>query len=165
MKANQVLSVEPEAPEPRPFVRASRAALRVVVAALTARGVLMAHSILGRMAADGSPTPGPAFARRVDCGLSSDELTHDLFGAHPRVDEFAGAEGDRRLAFGPAYRRGNQGRTGRFSASHEGLRIVSGNAQTLRYDSALALAGIGFERGVPDAARGLWRIARQAGLI
>ncbi len=132
--------------------------------------VLMAHSILGRMAAAGDAEPSSAFDRGVEHGLSSEGLTHDLFGARTLAltgalasDEIGdwlsglliGAEiaGAELLLDGQGIARGR-------------VRIIGGDALTLRYERALTRAGFGVERGPPDAAaRGLWRIATQAGLV
>jgi 2-dehydro-3-deoxygalactonokinase len=130
-------------------------------------GVLMEHSILGRMASASPTAPGPAFARGVECGLASDGLTHDLFGArtlaltgglaaHEVADWLSG------LLIG-AEIRAAQAWLGDLRAP---VRIIGADALTLRYERAMGVAGLPFERGALDAAaRGLWRIAKQAGLV
>ena len=46
------------------------------------------------------------------------------------------------------------------------VRIVGSDALAERYGAALMIAGIAAERGAADAAaRGLWRVAGQAGLL
>ena len=48
-------------------------------------GVLLKHSILGRLAQPAGPEPGPAFALGVTRGLGAGGLCHDLFGARTLV--------------------------------------------------------------------------------
>src|SRR5437667_88612 len=49
-------------------------------------GVLLSHSILGRMSARTAVgTAGAAFLRGVDRGLLSDDITHAIFGARTQV--------------------------------------------------------------------------------
>jgi len=51
-------------------------------------------------------------------------------------------------------------------AGADRVRIIGSDALAARYATALRQAGIDAERGASDtAARGLWRIAGQAGLI
>jgi 2-keto-3-deoxy-galactonokinase len=46
------------------------------------------------------------------------------------------------------------------------VRVVGSAAMIERYSAALAFAGVAAERGGADAAaRGLWLVARRAGLI
>ncbi len=132
--------------------------------------VLMAHSILGRMAGPSPENPGPAFDRGVDRGLASDGLTHDLFGARTLAltNALAPAEvGDwlSGLLIGAEIAAAERwsGRTGGLPGP---LRIVGADSLSARYERALARAGLGHERSPANAAgRGLWRIARQASLI
>ncbi len=134
--------------------------------------VLLAHSILGRLAqspADGTK-PGPAFARGVTRGLGSGGLTHDLFGARTLalVGELAPTEVADWLSGLLIGREIRMARLWAFHAGHDvaRVRVIGGDALVDRYERALAQAGIDTERGAAQAAaRGLWRIARRAGIV
>lgn len=129
--------------------------------------VLMEHSILGSMAERDSPAPGAAFDRGVGRGLASGALTHDMFGA--RTLALTGALGPNEvgdwlsgLLIGAEIRGARRWLEG----SSRPVRIVGGAGLTDRYERALILAGVSSEKGPPDAAAlGLWRIAKQAGLV
>jgi len=129
--------------------------------------VLMEHSILGRMAVAGSATPSPAFESGVDHGFTSEAITHDLFGA--RTLALMGALAPEEISdwlSGLLIGAEINAARGRLGNVRDPVRVIGGDALTLRYERAFACAGLNFERGVPDAAaRGLWRIAKQAGLI
>jgi len=134
--------------------------------------VLLAHSILGRLAvvpAEGTG-PGPAFARGVTRGLGSGGLTHDLFGARTLAlfGELAPADVADWLSGLLIGREIRAARLWAFHAGHDVARVRIVGAETLadRYERALAQAGIESERGIAHAAaRGLWRIARRAGFV
>lgn len=132
-------------------------------------GVLLAHSILGRMS-KGVTTAGAAFLRGVDRGLQSDGVTHAIFGARTLVlagempatdvDDWLsgvliGAEVRAALAWSDDER-----------VQATRVRIIGDDQLTSRYATALAHAGIATDRADRHAAaHGLWRIAGQAGLL
>jgi len=132
--------------------------------------VLLDHSILGRMAERGTAPAADAFARGVARGLEDGSLAHDVFAARtlPLSGELAGADvadwlsglligREIRDALAWAHAVG---------AGADRVRIIGSDALAARYATALRQAGIDAERGASDAAaRGLWRIAGQAGLI
>lgn len=131
--------------------------------------VLVEHSILGRLAAPGSDAE--AFARGVRRSLrSTTALTHDLFSARTLAltDRLApSGVGDylSGLLLGAeiaAARRWLEGM--RVAATR--LTLVGAQALVDKYRAALAIAGIDADIGAEDAAaRGLWRIARHAGML
>lgn len=129
--------------------------------------VLTKHSILGRMAEQASPSPAAAFDRGVNRGLASEAITHDLFGA--RTLALTGSLQAREIGdWLSGLLIGAEIGAARpwLQEQRHPVRIVGGAALTERYERALHLAGIVSERGSADAAaRGLWRIAKQAGLI
>ena len=132
--------------------------------------VLLDHSILGRMAERGTAPAADAFARGVSRGLEDGSLAHDVFAARtlPLSGELAGADVadwlsglliGREIRDALAWARAN-------GAGADRVRIIGSDALAARYATALRQAGIDAERGASDAAaRGLWRIAGQAGLI
>jgi 2-dehydro-3-deoxygalactonokinase len=132
--------------------------------------VLREHSILGRLATSGGRDDG-AFERGVVASLrEAAALTHDLFSARtlPLTGGLAlEGVGDylSGLLLGAeigAARRWLQRR------AVEGDSVILVGEATLcaRYRRALAWAGIESTLGAADAAaRGLWRIARQSGLV
>ena len=131
--------------------------------------VLVEHSILGRLSAPGSDAE--AFARGVRHSLrSSASLTHDLFSARTLAltDRLApSGVGDylSGLLLGAeiaAARRWLEEM--RVAATR--LTLVGAQALVDKYRTALAIAGIDADIGAEDAAaRGLWRIARHAGML
>ena len=132
--------------------------------------VLLDHSILGRMAEQGTAPAADAFARGVARGLEDGSLAHDVFAARtlPLSGELAGADVadwlsglliGREIRDALAWARAN-------GAGADRVRIIGSDGLAARYATALRQAGIDAERGASDAAaRGLWRIAGQAGLI
>jgi 2-dehydro-3-deoxygalactonokinase len=132
--------------------------------------VLLAHSILGRLAqaTAASATPGHAFERGVAQGLRDGALSHLAFGA--RTLALTGALDGRDVAdwlsgllIGHEIRHAREWARGR-GLSCERARVIGADALVGRYSAALALAGIAAEPGPPDAAVcGLVRIARHAG--
>jgi 2-dehydro-3-deoxygalactonokinase len=133
--------------------------------------VLLAHSILGRLAvAAADAPPGPAFATGVARGLAAGAVAHDLFGARTLV-----LAGDLAPEAVPDWLSGlligREIRAARLWAHHGGhdaavVRLIGADALVDRYALAFAQADIAVERGRADAAaRGLWRIARRANLV
>ena len=132
--------------------------------------VLLDHSILGRMAERGTAPAADAFARGVARGLEDGSLAHDVFAARtlPLSGELAGADVadwlsglliGREIRDALAWARAN-------GAGADRVRIIGSDGLAARYATALRQAGSDAERGASDAAaRGLWRIAGQAGLI
>ena len=142
--------------------------------------VLREHSILGRMAGpnphplEPEPAAGAAFARGVRAALTDggavDSLLHRLFGARTlalRAD-LAPPETSDYLS---GLLIGSEVAAGREWARRRGLEassalLVGSPALCTRYAAALHAGGMAAEYGPDDAAaRGLWRIARTAGLV
>jgi 2-dehydro-3-deoxygalactonokinase len=136
--------------------------------------VLLGHSILGRMAADTAAQPGAvagaAYDRGLARGLAAGGLAHDLFGARTLAlaGELAPTEVGEWLS---GLLVGREIREARAWAAARGddavrVRVIGNDALTARYTRALATAGIAAVTAPPDAAaRGLWTVARRAGLI
>ena len=132
--------------------------------------LLREHSILGRLAARDGRDDG-AFERGVAASLrQAAALTHDLFSARtlPLTGGLAlEGVGDylSGLLLGAeigAARRWLQRRT----VKGDSVILVGEAALCERYRRALALAGIESTTGAAAAAaRGLWRIARQSGIL
>jgi 2-dehydro-3-deoxygalactonokinase len=131
--------------------------------------VLREHSILGRLAASGSDDA--AFARGVQHSLRHDAaLTHDLFSARTLAltdalaptgvaDYLSGLLLGAEIGAARHWLE-RQGLDG------EPLTLLGDAALLARYARALALADIESIPGPTDAAaRGLWRIARHAGMV
>ena len=134
-------------------------------------GVLLSHSILGRMrAATPEGDSGAAFLRGVDRGLAADGITHAIFGARTLVlaGEMTGSEvGDwlsgvligAEIRAALAWAREERTGTAR-------VRIIGDDHLAARYENALARGGVATDMADRHAAaRGLWRIATQAGLL
>jgi 2-dehydro-3-deoxygalactonokinase len=131
--------------------------------------LLVEHSILGRLSAPGSDDE--ALARGVRHSLrGSAALTHDLFSARTLAltDQLApSGVGDylSGLLLGAeiaAARRWLE----RMRLATTRLTLVGAQTLVKKYRAALAIAGIDAEIGADDAAaRGLWRVARHAGLL
>lgn len=132
--------------------------------------VLLAHSILGRLAqpAAAPGPPGPAFARGVAQGLGEGALSHLAFGARtlaltgglapPDVPDWLSG-----LLIGHELRHARAWADARGLATDR-VRVIGSDALVARYLAALAQAGLRAEPGPPEAAvRGLLRIARHAG--
>jgi 2-dehydro-3-deoxygalactonokinase len=131
--------------------------------------VLIDHSILGRLAAPGGDEE--AFARGVLHSLrGTAALTHDLFSARTLAlterlapsgvgDYLSGLLLGTEIA---AARRWLE----RMRLAATRVTLVGAQALVHKYRAALAIAGIDADIGAEDAAaRGLWRIARHAGLL
>lgn len=132
--------------------------------------VLLDHSILGRMADRAAAPAADAFERGAARGLDDGSLAHDLFAARtlPLSGELGGPDVADWLS-GMLIGREIRDALGWAHAGHlptDRVRIIGSDALAARYAAALRLAGITAERGAADAAaRGLWRIAGQAGLL
>jgi len=134
-------------------------------------GVLLAHSILGRMGArvDASII-GPAFIQGVERGLRTDGVTHAIFGARTLVLTGALAPSDvddwlSGALIGDEIRAALAWSTGR-GVDTSRVRIIGDDRLSARYETALEKAGVATEQADRHAAaRGLWRIAGQAGLL
>jgi 2-dehydro-3-deoxygalactonokinase len=131
--------------------------------------LLVEHSILGRLAAPGSDEE--AFARGVRHSLrGTGALTHDLFSARTLAltDRLApSAVGDylSGLLLGNEIAAAKRWLE-RMGAAATRLTLVGARALVDKYRAALTIAGIDADIGAEDAAaRGLWRIARHAGLL
>jgi 2-dehydro-3-deoxygalactonokinase len=131
--------------------------------------LLVEHSILGRLAAPGSDEE--AFACGVRHSLrSTGTLSHDLFSARTLAltDRLApSGVGDylSGLLLGTEIAAAKRWLE-RMGAAATGLTLVGARALVDKYRAALAIAGIDADIGAEDAAaRGLWRIARHAGLL
>jgi len=133
--------------------------------------VLREHSILGRLAATGSPGDGTALERGVRVSLrESAALPHDLFSA--RTLALTGALAPEAVAdylsgllLGAEVAAGRRWLE-RHAVTGGSVILVGEAALCERYRRALALAGIEATMGPPDAAaRGLWRIARHSGMV
>jgi len=132
-------------------------------------GVLFEHSILGRLAAPGSDAE--AFTRGVRHSLRSNAaLSHDLFSARTLAltDRLApSGVGDylSGLLLGAEITAARGWLASRRVAAGR-VTLVGAQALVDKYRTALAIAGIDADVGAEDAAaRGLWRIARHAGML
>jgi len=135
--------------------------------------LLLAHSILGRMAdavVAGAASGGAAFARGVARALATDGLSHVIFGARTLAlaGELAPADVGDWLSGALI---GHEVRAARNWARELGdtadtVTVIGGEAIVGRYVTALAQAGIDARPG-PEyaAAQGLFRIARRAGFV
>jgi 2-dehydro-3-deoxygalactonokinase len=134
--------------------------------------VLLAHSILGRMAdrATGPDPTGETFARGVAAGLAGSGFSHVIFGA--RTLALTGALAPKDVAdWLSGALIGQEIRAARAWAAErrteiDAVTVIGGEALTARYANALAQTGIAAHLGPADAAAsGLFRIAQTAGLI
>ena len=135
--------------------------------------MLLAHSILGRMAGDAARTraeAGGAFVRGVARGSAGDGLAHAIFGARTLAlagDLAPDDVGD----WLSGVLIGDEIRAARDWARARGMdaatvRVIGDGALVVRYVRALEEHGIGAEAGpVAAAALGLYRIAQHAGLM
>jgi 2-dehydro-3-deoxygalactonokinase len=132
--------------------------------------VLLSHSILGRLAERSSTrSAGPAFNRGLQHGLATGSLPHDLFAARALAltGELAPSDVEPWLSGLLIGREIRDGLPWAQAASTESpVRVIGESALRQRYLFALQTAGIAGEPGPGDAvARGLWRIAVQAGIV
>ncbi|MEO8304950.1 MAG: 2-dehydro-3-deoxygalactonokinase [Betaproteobacteria bacterium] len=133
--------------------------------------VLLAHSILGRMAerAASAAFAGPAFARGVARGLGAGGFSRVIFGARTLalMGELAPHEVPDWLSGALI---GQEIRAARAFAHERGVdafevTVIGADAIVARYASALAQAGVVARAGPADAAaRGLFQMARRAGI-
>jgi len=154
------------------WARVSAAGIEAFATFMTGElyALLREHSILARLATTGG-RDGRAFARGVRASLSeAAALPHDLFSARTLVLSGALApEGVADYLSGlllgaevAAARRWAQAD----AAEGGAVTLVGDAALCARYRRALACAGITAAPGPSDAAaRGLWRIARHAGML
>ncbi len=138
--------------------------------------VLKEHSILGRMipAHAQASIDEAAFARGVRCASASDAprgaLLHQLFGARTLAlfDRLAGGEIADYLSgllIGSEIAAGREW-AARHAVEPDAVILVGAPELCARYAAALREAGADATTGRPDAAaRGLWRIARRAGML
>jgi 2-dehydro-3-deoxygalactonokinase len=134
--------------------------------------VLLAHSILGRLAvqAQADARIGRGFARGVERGLGPGNLAHDMFGARTLAltGELAGEEVGDWLSGMMIGREVRNARTWAHRHGYDGarVRLIGEDSLVARYATALAHADIAVERADSRAAgHGLWRIAEQAGIV
>jgi len=129
--------------------------------------VLLAHSILGRLAqSDPVPrAPGAAFDAGLRRGLAAGGLAHRVFAA--RTLALTGSLDGRDVAdYLSGVVIGDEIASARAWSAHAArapVRVIGTDALVDRYLHALSVAGIAAERGPGDAAvRGIARIARLA---
>lgn len=134
--------------------------------------VLLANSILGRLATQkpATPAPGAAFAQGVARGLAPGGLGHAIFGARTLVltgeieshhvpDWLSGVLIGHEIAAARQWARNR-----RVDATR--VRVIGSDALVTRYAAALTQAGITADAGPADAAvRGLIRVAGRAGYL
>ncbi len=135
--------------------------------------ILLDHSILGRMAAQGAGMTSDrrtAFTRGVARGLAADGFAHAIFGARTLAlagDLAAEEVGD----WLSGVLIGDEIRAARSWARERGadaadVRVIGDDMIVARYMIALGEAGVRAEAGpAAVAAQGLFRIARQAGML
>lgn len=131
--------------------------------------VLLEHSILGRLARAAPLTiePTAAFDRGLARGLEPGSLAHDAFGARTLAltGELAAADVGEWLS-GLLIGREIHDARGWAAFGMMPVCVIGNDALSARYAHALGFAGIAADRAPPDAAaRGLWSIARVAGLL
>ena len=133
---------------------------------------LISHTILGRLAVAppaGAPA-GPGFARGIARGLGAGSLLHDAFAARTLalMNELAPDDVGDWLS---GLMIGREVRNARVWAHRHGydggrVRLIGDEALVARYTEAMTHDGVAVVPvASPAAARGLWRIARSAGLI
>ena len=127
--------------------------------------VLLAHSILGRLAADAHAGDTHAFAQGVERGLGGGGLGHVAFGARTlaltgAIDGSEVADWLSGVLIGHEIAAAREWLAARGVAATE-VRVIGSDALVVRYAAALAHAGVAAQSGAADAAvRGLVRIAR-----
>jgi len=135
--------------------------------------ILLDHSILGRMAANGADlasAAGMAFKRGVARGLAANGFAHAVFGA--RTLALAGDLAPEEVGdWLSGVLIGDEIRAARSWARERGadaadVRVIGDDTIVARYMTALGEAGVRAEAGpAVAAAQGLFRIARHAGLL
>jgi 2-dehydro-3-deoxygalactonokinase len=132
--------------------------------------VLLAHSILGRMASVGSGDATSAFDRGVQRGFDGAGLAHSIFGARTLAlaNELAADEvGDwlSGVLIGDEIRAA-RGWAGEHRIDGAAVRVIGEGSLVARYVRALESLGVHAEPGpAAAAATGLYRIAEDAGLL
>jgi 2-dehydro-3-deoxygalactonokinase len=154
------------------WVRVGRGGIEAFATFMTGElyALLREHSILARLATAGK-RDGAAFARGVRASLrQAAALSHDLFSARTLVltgalapegvaDYLSGLLLGAEIAAARRWAR-------RHAAKGGAVTLIGDAALCARYRRALALAGLAAARGPSEAAaRGLWRIARDAGML
>ena len=134
--------------------------------------VLIAHSILGRMADRAAPsgTAAAAFERGVAQGLAGSGFSHVIFGARTLAltGELASSEVGDWLSGALI---GQEIHAARAWAELprvdvDAITVIGGDALAARYIGALEQAGLAARLGPADAAAsGLFRIAQRAGIV
>jgi 2-dehydro-3-deoxygalactonokinase len=134
--------------------------------------VLLAHSILGRLAVapPAGAGIGSGFAKGVTRGLGPGNIAHDAFGARTLAltGELAGDEVSDWLSGVMIGREVRNARTWAHRHGYDGsrVRLIGEDALVSRYELALAQGDIAVERAhAHAAAHGLWRVAVQAGIV
>ena len=134
--------------------------------------VLLAHSILGRMADRTTPAdaPGEAFAHGVAKGLAGSGFSHVIFGARTLAltGELAPKDVGDWLSGALIGQEIQAARAWALERRTEvaPVTVIGGEALAARYAGALAQAGIEAHLGPADAAAaGLFRIAQRSRLI
>jgi 2-dehydro-3-deoxygalactonokinase len=132
--------------------------------------VMLAHSILGRLAVPASNAGDAAFSRGVQRGIGAGTITHDLFAARTLV--LAGELAPQDVSeFLSGLLIGREVRSGRIWALGTGsdasrVTVVGADDLAERYVTAFRAADVEAVRAPPGtAARGLLRIARAAGMV
>ena len=135
-------------------------------------GVLLQHSILGRLATAGTQAGdvGAAFERGVARGLGPGNLAHDAFGARTLalMGELQGGDVPDWLSGLMIGREIRNARTWGQRHGYDGsrVRLVGADALVARYAAALRQADVAVELADSNAAAlGLWRIAKKAGIV
>ena len=135
-------------------------------------GVLLRHSILGRLAEapDGAALHPVAFADGVAAGLASDDVTHVIFGARTRclLGELPPAEvGDWLSGVLIGYEIASARRWASATLQRATpVQIIGTDVLVERYQVALSLADVHSTATEPEAAaRGLYLIAQRAGIV
>jgi len=134
--------------------------------------VLITHTILGRLAAapPAGAAPGAGFERGLTRGLGAGSILHDAFSARSLalMNELAPEEVSDWLS---GLLIGREVRSARVWAHRHGydgarVRLIGDEALVARYTDAMTRDGISVIPVASNAAaRGLWRIARSAGLV
>ncbi len=138
-------------------------------------GVLKDHSILGRMIPSATRSfSDAAFVRGLRRASAPDAprgaLLHELFGART-LALFGEIAADEIADYLSGLLIGNEIKAGREWATRnrcapDAVTLVGAAALCDRYAAAMRETGIGVTTGPRDAAaRGLWRIARRAGIL
>jgi len=167
---DSVLAVLPGTHSKWAWVRGGRIVEFVTYMTGEVYALLLAHSILGRMAGPASASPRAVFAKGVARGMESGGLLHQIFGARTLAlaGELAADDVSDWLSgvlIGAEIRSARTWAQ-RFGDAATRVRVIGGDALTARYIAAFDQAGVDAHPASPDAAaRGLVAIARHAHLI